>query len=151
MHAAALLELQQTLQREMPICTPMGIRPVSWDGRELAMVMPLAPNRNHQYSAFAGSLNALCTIVGWGTVFLLLHHEGRDGNIVIRRSNIRYLRPVRDEMIVARGLPLEATGEEFFYELLRSKGHSKIDVATEIADAAGPLVSFQGSYVVQNK
>ena len=65
MHAAALLELQQTLQREMPICTPMGIRPVSWDGRELAMEMPLAPNRNHQYSAFAGSLNALCTVVGW--------------------------------------------------------------------------------------
>ena len=69
----------------------------------------------------------------------------------IRRSNIRYLRPVRDEAIVARGLPLEATGEEFFYELLRSKGHSKIDVATEIVDAEGTLVSFQGSYVVQKK
>jgi hypothetical protein len=58
---------------------------------------------------------------------------------------------VRDEMIVARGLPLEAEGEGFFYELLRSKGHSKLDVAAEIADAAGPLVSFQGSYVVQHK
>lgn len=150
MHAAALLELQQTLQREMPICTPMGIHPVSWDGCELAMEMPLAPNRNHQYSAFAGSLNALCTIVGWGTVFLLLHHEGRAGNIVIRRSQIRYLRPVRDTTIVARGLPLDATGASFFYELLRSKGRSKLDVATEIADAEGPLVSFQGSYVVQD-
>lgn len=150
MHAAALLELQQTLQREMPICTPMGIRPVSWDGCELAMEMPLAPNRNHQYSAFAGSLNALCTIVGWGTVFLLLHHEGRAGNIVIRRSQIRYLRPVRDTMIIARGLPLDAMGASFFYELLRSKGRSKLDVSTEIADAEGPLVSFQGSYVVQD-
>src|SRR5918994_7189211 len=111
MHAAALLELQQTLQREMPICTPMGIRPVSWDGRELAMEMPLAPNRNHQYSAFAGSLNALCTIVGWGTVFLMLHHESLAGNIVIRRSQIRYLRPVRSEEIVAHGLPIDAEAE----------------------------------------
>jgi thioesterase domain-containing protein len=151
MHAAALLELQQTLAREMPICTAMGIRPVSWDGCRLAMEMPLAPNRNHQYSAFAGSLNALCTIVGWGTVFLLLHHEARDGNIVIRRSNIRYLRPVRHEAIVARGLPLDPTGLEFFYEFLRSKGNSKIDIAAEIADADGPLASFQGSYVVQKK
>jgi len=151
MHAAALLELQQTLQREMPICTPMGIRPVAWDGCRLEMEMPLAPNRNHQYSAFAGSINALLTIVGWGTVFLLLHHEGRTGNVVIRRSQIRYLRPVRDEMIIARGLPLDPSGLEFFYEFLRSKGHSKIDIATEIADADGPLASFQGSYVVQNK
>ena len=32
------------------------------------MRLPLGPNRNHQQTAFAGSLNALCTIAGWGTV-----------------------------------------------------------------------------------
>ncbi len=36
------------------------------------MRLPLGPNRNHQQTAFAGSLNALCTIAGWGTVLLLL-------------------------------------------------------------------------------
>lgn len=146
----ALAELERTLHREMPITVPMGIRAVSWQDRRLAMQMPLAANRNHQYSAFAGSLNALCTIVGWGTVFLLLHELGRHGNIVIRRGNIRYLRPVRDELIVARGLPLDPTGESFFFELLASKGVSKIDVAAEIADAEGALASFTGSYVVQD-
>lgn len=146
---AGLLELQQTLAREMPICTAMGIRPVEWLNRRLSMEMPLEPNRNHQYTAFAGSLNALCTIVGWGAVFMLLRNEGRPGNIVIRRSAIRYLRPVREKLIVARSLTLDSDGEAFFYELLRSKGVSKIDVATEIADSQGTLVSFQGSYVVQ--
>jgi thioesterase domain-containing protein len=150
MHDAALRKLQQTLAAEMPICTPMGIRPVSWDGSQLAMQMPLEPNRNHQFSAFAGSLNALCTIVGWGTVFLKLHHENLAGNIVIRRSQIRYLRPVRDAVVVARGLPLDPVGEGFFFELLRSKGRSKIDVSAEIADIEGTLVSFHGSYVVQD-
>jgi thioesterase domain-containing protein len=146
----ALTELEQTLHREMPISVPMGVRAISWDDRRLAMQMPLAPNRNHQFSAFAGSLNALCTVVGWGTVFLLVRDEGIHGNIVIRRSNIRYLRPVRSAEIVARGLPLDPTGEEFFFELLRSKGRSKIDVAAEITDAEGPLVTFTGSYVVQD-
>jgi thioesterase domain-containing protein len=150
MHNAALLKLEQTLAAEMPICTPMAIRPASWDGRRLAMEMPLAPNRNHQYSAFAGSLNALCTVVGWGTVFLMLHREGLAGNIVIRRSSIRYFRPVRDEPIIAQGLPIDAEAESFFFELLRSKGRSKIDVSTAIVDAAGTLVSFHGSYVVQD-
>ncbi|RIK85539.1 MAG: hypothetical protein DCC67_03855 [Planctomycetota bacterium] len=146
---AGLFELQQTLAREMPICTAMGIRPVQWIDRRLSMSMPLEPNKNHQYSAFAGSLNALCTIVGWGTVFLLLRDEGRGGNIVIRRSSIRYLRPVREATIIARGLTLDPEGTHFFYELLRSKGVSKIDVAAAIDDAQGTLVSFQGSYVVQ--
>ncbi|HEX6961375.1 MAG TPA: YiiD C-terminal domain-containing protein [Lacipirellula sp.] len=150
MNDAALRKLEQTLAAEMPICTPMGIRPVAWDGCRLAMEMPLAPNRNHQYSAFAGSLNALCTIVGWGKVFLMLHHAGLSGNIVIRRSQIRYLRPVRSEAIVAHNLPIEREAETFFFELLRSHGASKIDVSTEIVDGDGSLVSFHGSYVVQD-
>ena len=147
---AALADLEQTLKREMPICLPMGIVTTAWDGRQLAMQMPLTPNRNHQYSAFAGSLNALCTIVGWGTVFLLLHREGLAGNIVIRRGQIRYLRPVRSAEIVARGLPLDPKGAAYFFELLRGKGRSKIDVSAEIIDDEGPLVSFSGSYVVQD-
>jgi thioesterase domain-containing protein len=147
----ALSDLERTLHREMPISVPMGMRAIAWEDRRLSMQMPLAPNRNHNYSAFAGSLNALCTVVGWGTVFLLLRGEGVQGcNIVIRRSSIRYLRPVRSPEIVARGLPLDPAGAEFFYELLRSKGRSKIDVAAEIADAEGPLVTFSGSYVVQD-
>ncbi len=150
MNDDALSELEQTLHREMPISVPMGVRAVEWQDRRLAMQMPLAPNRNHQYSAFAGSLNALCTVVGWGTVFLLTREVGVAGNIVIRRGSIRYLRPVRSPEIIARGLPLDPVGMEFFYELLRSKGRSKIDVAAEIADAEGPLVTFSGSYVVQD-
>jgi thioesterase domain-containing protein len=150
MFDAALLKLQQTLAAEMPICTPMGIRATAWDGRILQMEMPLAPNRNHQYSAFAGSLNALCTVVGWGTVFLMLEGRGLSGNVVIRRGSIRYLRPVHDERIICRGRPVDAEAEAFFFELLTSKGQSKIDLETEIADSAGALVSFHGSYVVQD-
>jgi thioesterase domain-containing protein len=143
-------DLERTLHREMPISVAMGMRAAAWQDRRLAMSMPLGPNRNHQDSAFAGSLNALCTIVGWGTVFMLLREESRPGNVVIRRGTIRYLRPVRTAEIVARGLPLDPEGESFFFELLRSKGRSKIDVGAEIVDAEGRLVTFSGSYVVQD-
>lgn len=142
--------LQQTLRREMPITVAMGIEVVSWHDERLTMHMPLEPNRNHQYSAFAGSLNALCTIVGWGTIFLLLQRESLAGNIVIRRGKIRYLRPVRTPEFLARGLPIDPSDSGYFFELLRSKGKSKIDIAVEIADEQGPYVNFQGSYVVQD-
>ena len=134
----------------MPICTAMQIVAAGWDARRLAMQMPLAPNRNHQYSAFAGSLSALCTITGWGTVFMLLRERGLEGNIVIRRSSIRYLRPVRCDRILARSLPPAEEHVGYFFELLTSKGRSKIDVSVEIVDQDGPYVSFHGAYVVQD-
>ena len=141
--------LQQTLEREMPICRAMELSARSWNDQQLAMQMPLAPNRNHQYSAFAGSLSALCTITGWGVVFLLLREKGLTGNIVIRRSGIRYLRPVRSPHIVAQSLPADREHVGYFFELLESKGRSKIDVAVAIADEQGAYVKFTGSYVVQ--
>ena len=143
-----LLELGETLDREMPLSRAMQVETVSWDGQQLAMKMPLEPNRNHQYSAFAGSLNALCTVVGWGTVFLLLASREISGNIVIRRGKIRYLRPVRTQEIVATGLTIDPEELAFFFELLENKGKSKLDVAVGISDEQGPYVTFKGSYVV---
>lgn len=144
-----LLEvLQQTLARELPISRAMQMQVVSWDRERLAMQMPLEPNKNHQYSAFAGSLSALCTVVGWGTIFLLLARANMAGNVVIRRGKIRYHRPVLSPEIVATGLPIDPDELEFFFELMRGKGKSKLDVSSKIEDLAGPLVSFTGSYVV---
>lgn len=142
--------LQSTLQREMPITVAMAIEVVAWQDERLTVRMPLEPNRNHQYSAFAGSLNALCTIVGWGTVFMLLQQESLSGNIVIRRGKIRYLRPVRTPEFLATGLPIATDTRDYFFELLRGKGRSKIDLAVEISDEQGAYVSFEGSYVVQD-
>lgn len=146
---ALLDKLQTTLNREMPISVAMGLKVYDWDGAQLSMQMPLEPNRNHQYSAFAGSLNALCTIVGWGTLFLLLETRGLSGNIVIRRGKIRYLRPVRTETFIATSLPIDPRELAYFYEFYESKGVTKLDVSVEISDAEGPYVSFTGSYVVQ--
>jgi len=143
-----LHNLGETLSREMPITRSMEVETVSWEGQRLAMKMPLEPNRNHQYSAFAGSLNTLCTVVGWGTVYLLLAQKGLTGNVVIRRGSIRYLRPVRVPEIVALGQPIDPDSLDFFFEFLESKGKSKLDLAVEIADAQGPYVKFKGSYVI---
>jgi thioesterase domain-containing protein len=144
----ALSELQSKLEREIPMCAQMGIG-VSANGADgLVMRLPLDPNRNHQQTAFAGSLNALCTIAGWGSVYLLLRELARDGNIVIRRSSIRYHQPVTTSEILARCHPITAEARQYFLEMLDDKGQAKLDLTVEIAGAAGAAVSFNGSYVV---
>jgi thioesterase domain-containing protein len=141
-------ELQATLEREIPMCAQMGIRVHSGGPQGLVMRLPLGPNRNHQQTAFAGSLNAVCTIAGWGTVFLLLKDIDRKGNVVIRRSTIRYHQPVNTAEILARCQPVDAASRQYFLEMLDDKKQAKLDLDVEIQGPEGPLVSFTGSYVV---
>jgi thioesterase domain-containing protein len=141
-------ELQATLEREIPMSAQMGIRVHDGGAGGLVMRLPLGPNRNHQQTAFAGSLNALCTIAGWGSVYLLLRELGRGGSIVIRRSSIKYQEPVRSSEIYARCLPVTVEAKQYFLEMLDDKGQAKLDLSVEVAGAEGPAVSFHGSYVV---
>jgi len=141
-------ELQATLEREIPMSAQMGIRVHDGGSAGLVMRLPLNPNRNHQQTAFAGSLNALCTITGWGSIYLLLRELGRRGNIVIRRSTIKYQEPVISSEIYARCLPVRPADQQYFLEMLDDKGQAKLDLTVEVAGADGPAVSFQGSYVV---
>jgi thioesterase domain-containing protein len=145
---AILSELQSILEREIPMCAQMGIKVHNGGTDGLVMRLPLAPNRNHQQTAFAGSLNALCTIAGWGSVYLLLRELGRDGNIVIRRSTIRYQEPVSSSEIYARCQPVSPEARQYFLEMLGDKGQAKLDLTVEVAGSDGPAVSFSGSYVV---
>jgi thioesterase domain-containing protein len=143
-----LRELQAMLEREIPMCAQMGIRVHCCGPEGLVMRLPLGPNRNHQQTAFAGSLNALCTIAGWGSVVLLLKELQRDGSVVIRRSTIRYQEPVATAEIFARCHPVTAEAQQYFLEMLDDKKQAKLDLVVEIAGATSPLVAFTGSYVV---
>ncbi len=150
-HPPLLAELQATLDREIPMCAMMGINVHHWSNDGLVMRLPLDRNRNHQQTAFAGSLNALCTITGWGSLFLLLKELDRQGTIVIRRSSIRYQEPVNSAEIYARCLPITADARQYFLEMLDDKGQAKLELAVEVTGAEGPAVSFSGSYVVLPK
>lgn len=142
-----LSELQETLQSAIPMCAEMGIRVHTLGDGAITMRAPLDRNRNHQGTAFAGSLNALCTMAGWANVFLLMRSHGRSGDIVIRRSSIKYLRPVISQEILARCQPVGDRERDFFLEMLADKGQAKIDVRVEITAANETVVAFNGSYV----
>jgi thioesterase domain-containing protein len=146
--AAALADLQSTLEREIPMSATMGMRVHEGGLEGLTVRLPLDKNRNHQKTAFAGSLSALCTIAGWGYVFLLLRELGRSGSIVIHRSTIKYLQPVTSLEIYAHCKPATEDESQYFLEMLDDKGQTKLDLVVEIAGKLGPAVFFKGSYVV---
>ncbi len=148
MHDLLLVELQETIEQQIPMCAHMGIH-VHSDGEQgLTVRAPLDRNRNRQQTAFAGSLNALCTIAGWGMVYLLTRRNQFFGDIVIRRSSIKYLRPVDSEQILATCSHVAPGDLAHFLDMLRNKGSAKLDLRAEIVSDEEIAVAFIGSYVV---
>ncbi len=84
-----LQELQEILAREIPITQHLGISIESYDKTGLTLKAPLQQNINHKSTAFAGSLNALLTLAGWGLLWLLLQERDMHAQIVIQESMIQ--------------------------------------------------------------
>jgi thioesterase domain-containing protein len=142
-----LLELQKTLKREIPITRHLGVTVESYDGQQLVLSAPLAQNINHKGTAFAGSLNALVTLAGWGQLWLILKECQLHGKIVIQDSTNSYLLPVQSNFRAScnRPSPAQVTRME---NMFRKHHRARIELQAEIHDGSELAVSFTGRYVV---
>lgn len=140
-------ELQAVLHHEIPLSRQMGLTVQQYDGVCLALRAPLAPNINHKATAFAGSLNAVMTLAGWGTAWLVLREHDLRGTIVIQESTTRYQLPVGHDFTATCRMPAaEATGR--FVAGLRRRGKARMSLKVEILDGASRVaVAFNGAYV----
>jgi thioesterase domain-containing protein len=142
-----LLELQETLRREIPVTRHLGITVESYDGKRLVLSAPLAQNINHKGTAFAGSLNALVTLAGWGQLWLILKERQLHGKIVIQDSTNSYLLPVQSDFRAScdRPSPAQITRLE---NTFRKHHRARIELQAEIHDGSELAVSFKGRYVI---
>jgi thioesterase domain-containing protein len=140
-------ELQAVLLHEIPLSRQMDLTVHWYDGVCLALGAPLAPNINHKATAFAGSLNAVMTLAGWGTVWLVLREHSLHGTIVIQESTTRYLLPIGHDFTATCRVP-SADETERFLAGLRRRGKARLALKVEILDGDGRVaVAFTGNYV----
>ncbi|MEL7082912.1 MAG: thioesterase domain-containing protein [Cyanobacteria bacterium P01_A01_bin.3] len=140
--------LQSTLHAEIPLTKAMGIEVVAYGDCQLTLKAPLQPNINHKSTAFGGSLYSIAVLTGWGLLFLFLQERGLTGQIVIAKSDIRYVRPVTGELASTCQLP-EPDIYDRFLTLLQRKGKSRIELTAVVRDSNGQAaVEFHGVYVV---
>lgn len=139
--------LQETLKHEIPLTQHLELQVSSYDEDGLTLRAPLAPNINHKRTAFAGSLNAVVTLTGWGLLWLLLQELGISARVVIQDSSCKYLLPVNADFSAFCPKP----GAEQIAKMavaLRKRGRARIELNVEVRNDAGVAVSFTGRYVM---
>jgi thioesterase domain-containing protein len=140
-------ELQQTLEHEIPLTQHLGLRVISYDESGLTLRAPLAPNINHKRTAFAGSLNAVVTLTGWGLLWLILQELEIPARVVIQDSSCNYLRPVKDDFSAFCRKPTPQQISRMA-SMLKKRGRARIELSVEVRNEATVAVAFTGRYVL---
>ncbi len=140
-------ELQKTLEHEIPLTQHLELQVVNYDENGLTLKAPLAPNINHKRTAFAGSLNAVVTLTGWGLLWLVLQELEIPARVVIQDSTCNYLRPVSNDFSAHCRKP-DAAQIDKMAEALKKRGRARIELNVEVRSTTGVAVAFTGRYVL---
>jgi thioesterase domain-containing protein len=124
---AAAAALERDILDKIVLARAMAVSVPAYDGDSLTLAAALAPNVNDKGCAFGGSLVSVMTLAGWGLVKLALDRHGRDCDIYVQDSDVRYLAPVwNDFEAVARLVGGESFGD--MVEALTARGRARTRV-----------------------
>ena len=145
--AARAAELEKRILASIPLARAMQLRIAHFDGERIALVAPLEANINDKGTGFAGSLSALVTIAGWSLATLRGEECGERCEAAVYRSEIDFLRPVREELRAEAwvAVPGAVAG---LHERLAAGRRAKLPVAARLGPAEDPAVNFAGNYAV---
>ena len=138
--------LRGKLASEIPVTQHLGLEVVAREGRGLVLAAPLAKNVNHEGTAFAGSVNAVATLAGWGLVWLTLREAGQEGHVVLQDSTVRYLEPIDDDF-VAHAIAPSPEAVERLLGAVRRHRRGRIGLTVEVRGGERRLAVFEGRYV----
>ncbi|HEY3645262.1 MAG TPA: YiiD C-terminal domain-containing protein [Gammaproteobacteria bacterium] len=144
MNAAA--RLQAYMLAHIPLVAQMQVQVESADAAGLRLTAPLAPNINHEQSAFGGSLASLMTLACWGYLWLQLE-EQKGLHIVVKEAQLSYLKPVTTTLD-ARCTPPADEELQRFLETLARRGKARLSLKAEVLQDGAVAAAYTGSFAV---
>jgi thioesterase domain-containing protein len=124
---AAAAALEREILGAIAPARAMGLGVTAYDGNSLTLSAPLAPNVNDKGCAFGGSLVSLMTLAGWGLIKLALDRAGRDCDLFVGDSDVRYLSPVWNDFSATARL-VDRESFQAMYEALTARGRARTRV-----------------------
>ncbi|HET7174531.1 MAG TPA: YiiD C-terminal domain-containing protein [Gammaproteobacteria bacterium] len=137
--------LEDYMRRTIPLVTQMQVQVAGYDTAGLTLSAPLAPNINHERTAFGGSLASLATLACWGYLWLLLEDEP-SMHMVVNEAHMRYLKPVTGMLLACCAAPVAAEQGKFL-EMLARRGKARLELKAGIAEHGVLCAEYTGSFV----
>ena len=142
----AARRLASYMREHIPLVVQMQVSVATLDDSGLTLTAPLAPNINHERTAFGGSLASLLTLACWGYLWTLLD-EGRGLRIVVKDAQLEYLRPVTGTL-EAHCPPADAEALQRFRDTLARRGKARIGLKAEMRQDEIVAARYAGSFAV---
>jgi thioesterase domain-containing protein len=147
-HFELAAHLQDYILEHIPLARAMQLRVTRYDGTQLELTAPLAPNINDKGCAFGGSLASLMTLAAWGLVDLNLRERDLACDIYVGDSSLLYLQPLLDDLHATAGFTQRDSFPGFF-ETLSRKGKARIAVSCIVAAANGDAATLEAAFVAK--
>lgn len=144
--------LENLLRDEIPLARAMDLRVARLNETGIELRAPLAPNRNDKGTAFGGSTLSVMTLAGWSLPRVLLQREGINADIVIARAEVKFIAPLKSDLIVRCAWP--QTGElDTFWRRFRAKGRARLKLAPLLSgdDDAAAIMDAEFAALLREK
>ena len=140
-------ELESFWYRSIPMARAMQLEVTALNAAGISVRAPLEPNANDKGTAFAGSLNALMTLAGWGWIWWRTRAEPQPPEIVIACGEQSFRRPVREAISVRCEAPDTAEIERFL-TALRGRDKARLELEARTVLVSGEqAASLRAEYV----
>lgn len=136
------------LHANIPLTEAMQIDRVEFDGEQLALHAPLAPNLNDKGTGFAGSTSGLATLSGWCIITLWLRSRGIEADVMIARSEVEYLAPLQQDLNTLVHLP-DIDRMAAFEARLRERGRARLALTVLLGEPHAPVLKLTGDYAAR--
>jgi len=147
-HDVAARAIQDFFLLNVPLARAAEISVRSYDGQSLVFEAPLEPNLNDKGTAFGGSTYVLCVATGWGMSSIKAQELGLEGELVVAKAEIEYLRPLR-EAICAEVQSPDSEAMQHFKQSFLSRGKASFELEAVVNNAEGkPCARFKGKYAL---
>lgn len=140
------LELEQYLQKHIPISFAMGVEVEKSEPQQVILTAPFSNNINHKRTVFGGSLHAVATLSCWSLLYLnLAAIQKQQVQIVITGSEVSYLAPVTGDFKAVCSMPDQESWNKFF-NILSKKGKARIKLKASICENGKLCVDYTGTF-----
>jgi thioesterase domain-containing protein len=139
--------LRAFLHAQIPLSEAMGVEVRSAQRDGVVLAAPLAPNRNHQRTAFGGSVASLATLAAWCVAHLRATEIEADTVLVIRHGEIDYFQPIRGELVAV----CEYSDERGWAAVCRKferRGRVRIDLTSRLEANGEVAARFRGRFAI---